>query len=152
MAYLKSFMLLGAVLLSSGVVRAQTGGCRLIESSVRHNPFQASSNELVGQFPLMRGDLPITKVFRHDESGLDISVGVEVFKGIFKHEPTRIRVALLFGPKPEELFRADIDESEAVSIYDNHWRFLSVNRTVARNDVFYTFTFSCERTLRKRSP
>jgi hypothetical protein len=96
-------------------------------------------------------DTPIIKVFRHDESGLDVSVGVEVFKGIFKNEPTRIRIAILPGSKTDQVFEAVDGASEAVSVFDNHWRFLSVNRTVAQNDLFYTFTFSCERPLRKRS-
>ena len=151
MTYLKPFMLFGAVLILSSVAHGQPAGCRLTESHVRHNPFQASSNELVGQFSLVLDDMPITKVFRHNDSGLDVSVGVEVFKGIFKGEPTRIRVGLLVGSKTEQVFDAVNDASEAVSVYDNHWRFLSVNRTIARNDVFYTFTFSCERPLRKRS-
>lgn len=144
-------MLLGAVLVLSSVASSQTPTCSLTESWVHHNPFQASSNELVGQFPLVLDDMPVTKVFRHNESDLDISVGVEVFKGIFKGEPTRIRVALLLGAKVERVFDAVNNASEAVSVYDNHWRFLSVNHTVARNDRLYTFTFSCGRPLRKRS-
>jgi hypothetical protein len=151
MTYVKSFVILSVILVLSSVAQSQTAGCRLMESWVRHNPFHASSNELVEQFPLVLNEMPITKVFRHDESGLDVTVGVEVFKGISKGVPTRIRVALLFGSRPEQLFGADIDASEAVSVYDNHWRLLSVNRTIARGDRLYTFTFSCERPVKKRS-
>lgn len=151
MAYLKSIVLLVALVLLSNLTHGQTQSCQLTESWVHRNPNQASSNQLVGQFPLIVGDEPITKVFRHEETGLDVSVGVEVFKGIFKGEPTRIRVALLVGSKSEQVFDVSSDASEAMSVYDNHWRFLSVNRTVARNDRLYTFTFSCERSLRKRS-
>jgi len=108
------------MLMALGSSRGQTPQCRLVESHVRLKPFQASSKSEVGQFPLVSGDTPITKVFRHDESGLDVSVGVEVFKGIFKSEPTRIRIALLPGSKTDQVFDAVDGASEAVSIFDNH--------------------------------
>jgi hypothetical protein len=139
------------MLLASAILRGQTGQCRLLESHVRLNPFQASSNSNVGQFSFVAGDTEITRVFRHDESGLDITVSVDIYKGVVKHEPTRIGIAILPGAKTGKIFDAINDTSEAVSVFDNHWRFLSVNRTVRKNDLFYTFTFSCERTPRKRS-
>jgi len=151
MIYSGPLAMIGIMVLASGVISAQTSSCRLIESSVRLNPFQASSNNLVGTFPVVLRDTPITKTFRHDESGLDVSVGVDVIKGILKDKPTRIRVAISFGSKPEQVFDVANQASEAESIFDNRWRFLSVSRTIARNDRFYTFTFSCGRTLRKHS-
>ena len=138
------------MLLAVGILRSQTLQCRLVESHVRLKPFQASSNSDVGQFSVAPESTPITKVFRHADSGLDVSVGVEVFK-VFKNEPTRIRIAVLPGSKTDQAFDAADGTAEAVSFFDNHWRGLSVNRTVAQNDLFYTFTFDCGRKLRKRS-
>lgn len=151
MASVKSIVLLQMLVLLSSVAHGQAQTCHVTESWVRRAPFHASSNELVGKFPLIVGDEPIKKVFRHDETGLDISVGVEVFKGVFDGEPTRIRMVLLLGAKPEQVFDVSSEASEVMTVYDNHWRFLSVDRTVARNDRLYTFTFSCERPFRKRS-
>gem|GEM_PF-1619006 len=125
--------------------------CRLLESHFHLKPFQASSRSDVGRFSVSPEDMPVTKVFRHDESGLDVSVGVDAFKGtIMKSDPPRIRVAISPGSNIADVFDVVNGSSEAVSVFDNHWRFLSVNRTIAHNDRFYTFTFSCERTLRKR--
>jgi len=105
----------------------------------------------VGQFSVTPQDSPVTRVFHDDESGLDVSVGFEAFKGIPKTKSTDIRIGILAGSKTDQVFDAADGTAEAISIFDNHWRWLSVNRTVARNDLFYTFTFSCGRTSRKRS-
>jgi len=136
--------------LLASVARGQTQTCQLIESWVHFKPFQASSNELVGKFPLVTVDRPITKVFRHEETGLDVSVGVEVMKGSSDDAPpTAIRVALVVGSKTNQVFDST-EASEAMAVYDKHWRYLSVSRNVTRNDRLYTFTLFCERLPRKR--
>jgi hypothetical protein len=142
--------MLSLILLTAGVPRDQTVECRLVESHVRLKPFQASSNSAVGQFSFVSGDTPITKVLRHDESGLDVTVGVDLFK-ISENDPTRIRIAILPGSKTNDIFGSGAESSEAVSIFDKHWRALWVNRTVAKEDLLYTFTLSCGRPLKNRS-
>lgn len=145
MARIRHLLILGLTLLAPGLAVGQTEVCRLTESWVHRTPFQASSNELVGTFPLILEDKPIRKLFRHEESGVDVSVGVETFTLMDKSASTQIRIALAFGSKPEELFGAFSDESEARSVYDKHLRILSVGRSILVGDRFYTFTFSCER-------
>jgi hypothetical protein len=156
MAYVRLFWLLGLAVLSPSVIAAQTETCTLTQSWVHRVPFQSSSRELIGTFPFvvedkLIEDKQLAKLFRHDETGLDISVGIEIVKGMTKKEPYMIRVGLAFSARPDQLFDAFGESSQAVSVYDKHWRVLSVNRTVSRNDRVYTFAFTCERTRRKRS-
>ena len=95
----------------------------------------------------LEGD-SITKLFRHQESGVNISVGVEQVKGIFENEPKRIRVAMSFGEKPEDVFDG-LESVEAESIYDKHWRWLAVSKNIQVANRIYTFTFGCEKQKRR---
>ena len=134
---------------AGGMVRAQSVQCSLTTFWVDQNPFASSSRHLVGKFPLVIEDEPIAKVLRHDDSGINVSIGIEILKGIFKGEPTRIRLAIAFLDKPKDIFE-DVAHSEAESIYDGNWRWLSVSRSVAVEKRVYTFTFGCERKNSRR--
>jgi hypothetical protein len=89
---------------------------------------------------------PISKLFHHDTSGLDISVGVDYMKANLdpKAPSTILRVALAFAAKPDDVFDAT-DGVYADSVYDKHWRMVSVSKRIAQDDRVYTFTFGCER-------
>ncbi|MGH9968912.1 MAG: hypothetical protein ACREBG_14085 [Pyrinomonadaceae bacterium] len=136
------------VVTSSGSAIAQTPVCSLTTFWVRHTPFSSSSRWLVGTFPLVLDDddKPLRKMFHHDESGLDISVGVDTMKAsLSPKDPTTIlRVAFAFSNKPDDVFDAT-DSVYADSIYDKRWRMVSVSKSIAREDRIYTFTFGCER-------
>jgi hypothetical protein len=113
---------------------------------VRHTPFSSSSRWLVGTFPFALDEQPIRKLFHHDESGLDISVGVDTMKAnLDPKDPTTIlRVAFAFSSKSDDVFEAT-DGVYADSVYDKHWRMVSVSKSITRDDRVYTFTFGCER-------
>ncbi len=143
------YLLLVLILVTwSGSVIAQTPVCSITTFWVRHTPFVSSSRWLVGTFPLVLDDedKPLRKIFHHDESGLDISVGVDTMKAsLSSKDPTTIlRVAFTFSDKPYDVFNAT-DNVYAETIYDKRWRMVSVSKTIPRDDRIYTFTFGCER-------
>ena len=123
--------------------------CRLRTFWVENNPFISSSWELVGNFPLVVGEHRQTKLLHHEESGTDISVGIELIHGLSKKEKPLIRLGLSFSGKPDDLF-SEIDSSQAESIYDKHWRFFSVRKNIEKGKRTYTFSFSCERQFLKK--
>jgi hypothetical protein len=150
MKYLEPIFVLMLLVTARGMVQAQSVQCTLTTFWVDQSPFASSSRHLVGKFPLVIEDEPMPRVFRHDDSGINVSIGIEIFKGIFKGEPTRIRLAIAFLDKPENVFD-DVAHSEAESVYDRNWRWLSVSRIVGIEKRVYTFTFGCERkNTRKR--
>ena len=149
MRYTKLTLLLSLLLALSAAANAQSGHCTLITYWVDRNPFASSSNNLVGQFPLTIEDEPITKLFRHEDSGIPVSVGVQVIKGTSRGIPTMIRLAIAFTEQPNNVFD-DLEGSEAESFYDRHWRGLSVSRNIRRGDRTYTFTFGCWKQVARR--
>jgi hypothetical protein len=149
MKSLKLIYLFMAVIWSGGTVQAQSGVCRLTTFWVDRDPFSSSSRHLVGEFPLVLEDEPILKLMRHADSGVNVSIGIKFYKGIFKGEPTRIRLAIGFQDKPEDIFD-DLDRSEGESVYDKNWRWLSVSKSLEIEKRVYTFTIGCERTNRKK--
>jgi hypothetical protein len=116
-------LLILVVLISSYSAVAQTPVCNLTTFWVRHTPFASSSRSRVGSFPLVLDDnaKPIAKVFHHDESGLDISVGVDTMKAnLDPKDPTTIlRIVSAFSSKPDDVFEAT-DGVYADSVYDKH--------------------------------
>ena len=118
--------------------------CSLRTFWVENKPFTSSSWELVGTFRLVPDQNEQTKLFHHEESVTDISVGVELIHGLGKKEKPLIRLGLSFSGKPDDLFD-EIDSSQAESIYDKFWRFLSVRKNIGKGKRTYTFSFSCER-------
>ena len=145
-------LLLMVLIVSAGMVHAQSELCRLTTFWVDRNPFSSSSRHLVGEFPLLIEDEPIAKLLRHADSGVNVSIGIAISKGIFKGEPTRIRLALGFLDRPEDVFD-DVAHSEAESVYDRNWRWLSVSKSVEVEKRIYTFALGCERkNAKRRSP
>ena len=135
---------LGAV----GLVHAQTEMCRLTVSAVQRNPFQASSRELVGEFPLTFENDKLAKNLRHEESGVEISMGVEVIEGMSKTKV--IRLGISFQREGDDSVFESLDGVEAQTFYDKNWRALSVSKNIEKNNRTYTFEFSCEKATRKK--
>jgi hypothetical protein len=105
---------------------------------------QSSSWFLVDKFPLSFEDDSVTKLFHHKESGVDISVGVEQIKSIVGKEPRRIRLAIAFVDKPENVFD-EVNNSEAETIYDKNWKWIGLSKNIKVENRIYTFQVSCER-------
>jgi hypothetical protein len=73
----------------------------------------SSSRFLVGSFPLQLENDEVTKFFHHQESGANISVGVQLIRSLFsKHEPKRIRVAISLTGKSDDVYDL-LDGAEA---------------------------------------
>ena len=104
---------------------------------------------MVEKFPLVIAGRPVTKLLHHEESGTDISVGVELNSFLDKKQSPFIRLGLSFSAKPDNVFE-EINSSTAQSAYDKHWRFLSVSKNLEKQKRIYTFSFSCERQLLKK--
>ena len=90
----------------------------------------------------------MTKLLHHEESGTDISVGVEL-KYFDKKQNPLIRLGLSFSGKPDNVFE-ETNGSAAESVYDKHWRFLSLTKSLEKEKRTYTFSFSCERQISKK--
>jgi hypothetical protein len=132
------------LLTTTSITNAQTEVCS-IRTYFRDLDAKISSSWfLVGEFPLSLEDDSINKLFHHQESSIDISVGVERIKSIFEKDPRRISVAIAFVRKPEDVFN-ETDNSEAETIYDKNWRWIAVSKNIKVENRIYTFQFSCER-------
>jgi hypothetical protein len=143
-ATLLLFLALGVI----GLVQAQTEMCRLTVSSIQRNPFQASSRELVGEFPLTFENDKLARELRHEESRVQISMGVEIFEGMSK---TRvIRLGISFQREGNDSVFEALDGVEAQTFYDKNWRVLSVSKNIEKTNRIYTFQFSCEKTPHKK--
>ena len=129
--------------------QAQTEVCS-VRTYFRDLDTKASSSWfLVGRFPLSFENDSITKLLHYQESSVNISVGVEQVKSIFEKEPSRIRLAISFVGKPEDVFD-EIDNSEAETIYDKNWRWLTVSKSLKVENRIYTFQVGCERNSKTR--
>ena len=146
-------LIMVAILICPALAVAQNPVCSLTTFWVRQSPFVSSSRWLIGTFPtnLTAGEKPIHKTFHHDESDLDVSVSVESMNaGLDSKDPTKIlRIAFVFSNKPFDIFK-ETDGVYADSIYDKHWRMVSVSRSIPRGDRIYTFTFGCERLFKRK--
>jgi hypothetical protein len=94
---------------------------------------QSSSWFLVDKFPLSFEDDSVTKLF-----------GVEQIKSIVGKEPRRIRLAIAFVDKPENVFD-EVNNSEAETIYDKNWKWIGLSKNIKVENRIYTFQVSCER-------
>jgi hypothetical protein len=150
MNILRISSLLPLLLVLGSLAHAQTESCGVTTYFLDLEARSSSSWFLVGRFPLkLEGDA-ITKQFIHAESGVNISVGVEQVIGIFEGEPRRMRIAMSFIGKPEDVFD-EIESAGAESIYDKNWRWLSVSKNLQVANRIYTFRFGCERNKQRRS-
>lgn len=91
----------------------------------------------------------MTKLLHHKESDTDISVGVELNQFLDQRKTTLIRLGLGLSSKPANVFD-DPNRSEAESVYDKHWRFLSVSKSIEKGKRTYRFSFRCERQIAKK--
>ena len=86
----------------------------------------------------------LEKKFRHSESGLDLYVGVQKGRGLMKNDPKKLRVAISFENKFEDVFD-EPSRAEAETVYDRNWKWLAVSKSLRIGSRVYTFTFGCER-------
>ena len=128
-------------------VYAQNGVCRVtaysIDSSIPHSA-SFSDSTLIREFNLKFDGNFIPGPFQHKESGITVFVSVTRFESpLFSKKPTAIKLAIqLFKEPPDYNFYG----SAAESIYDKHWRGLSVSSHIRVDDYKgYTFTFACEK-------
>lgn len=149
MRILRFGSLLLLLLVSSGRAHAQSGECGVTTYFFDSEAESSSSRFLVGSFPLKLEEDAITKLFTHQESGVNISVGVEQVRGIIENAPRRIRIAISFTGKPEDVFD-EIERAEAETFYDKNWRGLSVSKNIRVANRTYTFSFACERVKKGR--
>lgn len=136
------------VLTMSSLVYARTEGCGVTTYFREIDSGNSSSRFLVGKFPLNPDEGEVTKFFRHEESGVNVSVGVQIFTSAFKDKPKMIRVAMSFSGKSGDTFEM-IDGAQAESIYDRHWKWLSVSDNIKVANRIYTFTVSCGREVKR---
>lgn len=144
----RSILLLCLLISVHASTRAQSGVCSLRTFWVEKNPFISSSWELVGTFPLNVKENPSTKLLRHEESGTNVSVGLELIEGLGTKGPPRIRLGISFSDNNKNVFD-ELDVANAESVYDRHWRFLSVSKSVEIQKRTYTFNFGCQRGIAK---
>jgi hypothetical protein len=152
-ANLTKFVVLIALLFtSSSFAHAQNEVCGVTTYFVDLDAKASSSRFLVGKFDLQldEDNDDVTKFFHHEESGVDVAVGVWVFGRSSKGGPKTIRVVLSFTGKPDDNLDS-LEGTEAESIYDKRWRWLSVSNNIKVRNRIYTFTFGCERKNKKRA-
>ena len=149
MRILRRSSLLLLLMVSGRLANAQTEVCGVTTYYWDSEAKASSSRFSVGTFPLKLEEDAITKYFLHHESGVSISVGVGQVRSIFEDEPRRIRMAISFVSKLEDIFD-EIERAEAESIYDKNWRWLSVSKNIRVANRIYTFTFGCERSKKRR--
>ena len=141
MRYILLLILLFMIAVS---VKAETEICSIRGYVWELDKKQSSSWFLVDKFPLSFEEDSVTKLFHHEKSGINISIGVEHIKSIFGKEPRRIRLAIAFIDKPENVFD-EIDNSEAETIYDKNWQWVGLSKKIKVENRIYTFQVSCER-------
>lgn len=142
-------LFLAMLLSANNLAQAQTEGCSVSTHFRDLDSGTFSSRLLVGKFLLQSDDNERTEFFRHEESDVNIAVGVQLITSVFKDKPKMIRVAISFTGKPGEAFEM-IEGAQAESIFDRHWRWLSVSDKIRARNRIYTFTFSCGREIKKR--
>jgi len=108
----------------------------------------SSSRHRVGEFLFKIEEGSATKRIRHEETGVNVSVGVEYDKSFFEGEPKTIRLAIAFAGKPEDVFD-EVGRAEAETIYDRHWRWLSVSKDIEVGSRVYTYSMGCGRIYKR---
>jgi hypothetical protein len=140
------------LLTASSLVHAQSEVCRVTTflRDLGSKEEVTGSTFVVGEFRLQPGEESMTKFFHHQESGANISVGVERVKGESKKDQGTIRLALSFDGKSEDVFDL-IDNAEAETIYDKNWMSLAVSDNFMVGSRIYRFTFGCVRDSERRN-
>lgn len=109
----------------------------------------SSSVFRVAQFEMAISDDEFTKTVTHDESGVRISVGAQVVKGIFEKEPVRLRLKISFNGEPDDTYDS-LDGVEAETLFDKNWRWLAISDEKKVASRIYTYTFGCARIGKKK--
>ena len=134
------------------VVHAQNGVCRVtaysIDSSIPHSA-SFSDSTLIKEFNLKFEGNFIPEPFQHKESGITIFVSVTRFESkLFSRKPTTIKLAIQLFKVPQDSY--NFYGGAAESVYDKHWRGLSVSSHIKVEDYKgYTFTFACEKSKQR---
>ena len=149
--FTKLVLLLVLLFASSSFAQAQNEVCGVTTYFVDLEAKASSSRFLLGKFDLQLDEenYEVTKFYSHEESGVKVSVGVQIFPSAFKDKPKTIKVALSFKGKPDDTFEF-LDGSQAETIYDKNWKWLSVSDDIKVGNRIYTFTFGCEKENKKR--
>ncbi len=136
------------LLLGDRIVEGQGPVCSVTSYFWDDGSKSSSSRFLIGEFPLKLEDDILVKEFKHEETGVIVNVGVQEVKGITKQDPKRLRVAISFEGKPENIFD-ELGRAQAETIYDHNWKWLSVSKSIRIKRRIYTFSFGCEKTVVK---
>ena len=144
MKYIKLILLLCFLLTVCNSAHSQRAACRLMTNWVRKAPFQSSSNFLLGTFELTGKSSHAFRLFRHEESGANVSVGVDIVENSFDKEPAIIDLAIAFTGNPEGVFQEE-ENANASTIYDKHWKMLSVSKSITKGERNYQYILTCEK-------
>lgn len=128
--------------------QAQTETCTVLYSYLELDSGNSTSQFRVGTFTLDLKDDDTTHFFHHEESAVDISVGVRKRIGISKGDINKISLRISFTGNPDDDFD-DIVGAEAQSIYDKHWKSLAVSNEIKVENRIYTYRFGCSRVNKK---
>jgi hypothetical protein len=148
-------LLIALLLIASHPAFGQAASCQIINSFHDVELGIFSSNFQVGNLLLQPDDddtdNEISKIFLHQESGVKVVVSVWISsEGIKKSKTKSLKLALAFNPKSDDLV-GEGEGAEAESVYDKHWKWLSVSNQIKVGSRVYTFTLSCTRESKKRN-
>ena len=146
-------LLLAFLLTASNLAYGQTASCKVTTYFRDFESGNSSGNFFVGNFILQPDDDEatndeMTKFLHHEESGVNVLAGVQV-SSAYQNKSKGIKVALSFTGKPDDTFDL-IDGSQAETIFDRHWKLLSVSNDIKVGKRIYTFTLNCGRENKKR--
>lgn len=146
-------LLLTFLLTASNFTFAQTASCRVTTYFRDFDSGNSSGIFVVGNF-LLHPDNDedttdeTTKLLRHDGSGVNVSAGVQI-SSVYPNKSKDVKVVLSFTGKPDDNFEL-LNGSKAETIFDRHWKLLSVSDDIKVENRIYTFTLTCERENKKR--
>jgi hypothetical protein len=127
---------------ASASVHAQQDVCGVTTYWWDQKTTVSSSRFNIGAFHASVKDGETFKTFRHKESDVTVTVGVNYFQDIVGKGTRRVRLAIAFTGNPEDVFD-ELDRAEAEAFYDKNWRGMSVSRSIQVDNRVYTFTLSC---------
>ncbi|HLM59678.1 MAG TPA: hypothetical protein VK308_02630 [Pyrinomonadaceae bacterium] len=98
----------------------------------------------LGWFQPVAFDNETTKHFKHEQSGLIVSVGVEYgdFRAAEKGKPIAIRGAIAVSDKEQDAL-SSVDGVAARTTYGKKWGLISVEKQVAAGNLVYNFAITC---------
>lgn len=125
-----------------GYGRQRFDVCQIVTSSANPQKRQFSSNEMLTEFRAIVGEETTDKSFKHAQTGLIISAGVQYRPPGAASAPDQMRIGISISNKEEDVF--DItDSAVAGTKYGRGWAGLYVTKRVTVGDTEHTFTLSC---------